>query len=101
MPCPSSTLRARATGSTVDQIAYTSQDILDAETRLLRHAAAEGAPALSARLVARHASRKIKGVRLEPDQATAITKIARFWAHARSAGRAGRGGEDDGFACPV
>ena len=61
----------------VDQIAYTSQDILDAETRLLRHAAAEGAPALSARLVARHASRKIKGVRLEPDQATAITKIAR------------------------
>lgn len=61
----------------VDQIAYTSQDILDAETRLLHQSTAEGAPVLSARLVARHAARKIKGVRLEPDQATAITKLAR------------------------
>lgn len=60
-----------------DQISYSSQDILDAETRLLGHAAAEGAPSLSARLVARHASRKIRGVRLEPDQAIAITAIAR------------------------
>lgn len=61
----------------VDQIAYTSQDILDAETRLLHQSATQDAPVLSARLVARHASRKIKGVRLDPDQATAITKIAR------------------------
>lgn len=61
----------------VDQIAYTSQDILDAETRLLRLSDTEDAPALSERLVARHASRKIKGVRLEADQATAITKLAR------------------------
>lgn len=61
----------------VDQIAYTSQDILDAETRLLRLSDTEDAPALSERLVARHASRKIKGVRLDPDQATAITKLAR------------------------
>ncbi|MGO1183944.1 MAG: MobF family relaxase [Micrococcaceae bacterium] len=61
----------------VDQIAYTSQDILDAETRLLHQSAAEGAPVLSARLVARHTARKIKGVRLEADQVSAITKIAR------------------------
>lgn len=62
---------------TADQIAYSSQDILDAETRLLQHADATDAPALSARLVARHTSRPIKGVRLESDQAAAITAIAR------------------------
>ncbi|MFD6094113.1 MobF family relaxase [Oerskovia sp. NPDC060338] len=62
---------------TADQIAYSSQDILDAETRLLQHADATDAPTLSARLVARHTSRPIKGVRLEPDQAAAITAIAR------------------------
>lgn len=61
----------------VDQTAYTSQDILDAESRLLRLSDTEGAPVLSARLVARHAARKIKGVRLEADQAAAITRLAR------------------------
>lgn len=62
---------------TADQIAYSSQDILDAETRLLQQAEAEDAPKLTARLVARHTSRRIKGVRLEPDQTAAITAIAR------------------------
>ncbi len=61
----------------VDQIAYSSQDILDAEQRLLAHSQRTGGPALTARLVARHASRKIRGVRLDPDQAVAITRIAR------------------------
>lgn len=60
-----------------DRVAYSSQDILDAETRLLHHAYAEAAPRLSARLIARHTSRKIKGVRLAGDQAAAITAIAR------------------------
>lgn len=35
------------------------------------------APVLSARLVARHTSRKIKGVRLAPDQTSAVAAIAR------------------------
>ncbi|MEV8172906.1 MobF family relaxase [Microbacterium sp. NPDC077486] len=61
----------------VDQIAYSSQDILDAERRLLTHSQDDGGPALTARLVARHTSRKIGGVRLDPDQAVAITRIAR------------------------
>ncbi len=61
----------------VDQIAYSSQDILDAEQRLLAHSQRTGGPALTARLVARHASRKIRGVRLDPDQAVAISRIAR------------------------
>ena len=61
----------------VDQIAYSSQDILDAEQRLLAHSQRTGGPALAARLVARHTSRKIRGVRLDPDQAVAITRIAR------------------------
>ncbi|HLR84094.1 MAG TPA: AAA family ATPase, partial [Nocardioidaceae bacterium] len=61
----------------VDQIAYSSQDILDAEGRLLTHSQDDGGPALTARLVARHTSRKIGGVRLDPDQAVAITRIAR------------------------
>ncbi|WP_229659412.1 MobF family relaxase [Nesterenkonia alkaliphila] len=60
-----------------DQVAYSSQDILDAETRLLHHSQSEDAPQLSARLVARHTSRKIKGVQLAADQAAAITAIAR------------------------
>ena len=38
----------------VDQIAYSSQDILDAEQRLLAHRQRTGRPALAARLVARH-----------------------------------------------
>lgn len=61
----------------VDQIAYSSQDILDAEQRLLEHSQNETGPALRARLIARHVSRKIRGVRLDPDQATAIARIAR------------------------
>lgn len=61
----------------VDQIAYSSQDILDAEQRLLAHSQHTGGPALTARLVARHTSRKIRGVRLDPDQAVAISRIAR------------------------
>lgn len=61
----------------VDQIAYSSQDILDAEQRLLAHSQRTGGPALTARLVARHTSRKIRGVRLDPDQAVAITRISR------------------------
>ncbi|PKY69755.1 conjugal transfer protein [Brevibacterium ravenspurgense] len=60
-----------------DQIAYSSQDILDAEQRLLTHSQDDGGPSLTARLVARHTSRKIGGVRLDPDQAVAITRIAR------------------------
>ena len=61
----------------VDQIAYSSQDILDAEQRLLAHSQRTGGPALTAQLVARHNSRKIRGVRLDLDQAVAITCIAR------------------------
>jgi conjugative relaxase-like TrwC/TraI family protein len=61
----------------VDQIAYSSQDILDAEQRLLTHSQDDGGPSLTARLVARHTSRKIRGVQLDPDQAVAITRIAR------------------------
>lgn len=61
----------------VDQIAYSSQDILDAEQRLLAHGQVGTGPSLTARLVARHTSRKIRSVRLDPDQAVAITRIAR------------------------
>lgn len=61
----------------VDHIAYSSQDILDAETRLLHHAETREAPMLAARLVARHTSRRIDGVQLAPDQTEAITAIAR------------------------
>ena len=61
----------------VDQIAYSSQDILDAEQRLLAHSQDSGGPSLTARLVARHTSRKIRGVRLDTDQAVAISRIAR------------------------
>lgn len=60
-----------------DAVVYSSQDILDAETRLLHHSEEEAAPILSPRLVARHTSRKINGVRLAADQAAAITAIAR------------------------
>lgn len=61
----------------VDQIAYSTQDILDAEHRLLTHSADETGPSLTARLVARHVSRRIGGVRLAEDQAVAISNIAR------------------------
>ncbi len=60
-----------------DQIAYSSQDILDAEHRLLALSQDTDGPTLSARLVARHISHKIKGVRLDPDQVAAITQLAR------------------------
>ncbi|MFT4081388.1 MAG: MobF family relaxase [Nocardioides sp.] len=62
---------------TADQVTYSSQAILDAETRLLRYSEKQTSPVLSARLVARHTSRKINGVRLAADQAAAITSIAR------------------------
>src|SRR5699024_1256974 len=57
----------------VDQIAYSSQDILDAEQRLLAHSQHTSGPALTARLVARHTSRKIREIRLDTVQAVAIT----------------------------
>lgn len=60
-----------------DRVTYSSQDILDAEHRLLDQASTEHAPVLTARLIARHTSRKIKGVRLAPDQTAAVAAIAR------------------------
>ncbi|WP_346035210.1 MobF family relaxase [Brevibacterium picturae] len=59
-----------------DQVAYSSQEILDAEHRLLAHGDDTSAPRLPSRMVARHVSRKIQGVRLADDQATAVTRIA-------------------------
>lgn len=60
-----------------ESIAYTSQDILDAETRLLTHAHDVGGPRLSARAAHRHTSRPDeRGVMLAEDQAVAITQIA-------------------------
>ena len=59
-----------------DAVAYTSQDILDAETRLLEHAADESGPRLPLRLVHRHTSRPIRGVKLADDQAAAILQLA-------------------------
>ena len=59
-----------------DTIAYTSQDILDAEARLLEHAADETGPRLPLRLVHRHTSRPIRGVRLADDQAAAMLQLA-------------------------
>lgn len=61
----------------VDQVVYSSQDILDAENRLLARSKEDHGPRLPARLIARHVSRKIDGVRLDQDQARAITQIAR------------------------
>ncbi|EXJ52046.1 hypothetical protein AS96_06425 [Microbacterium sp. MRS-1] len=77
-PVPDTYMRTDGTNrfQPADQIAYSSQDILDAETRLLQHAEAEDAPRLTARLVSRHVTRKIGGVALAPDQAAAITAIA-------------------------
>ncbi|HAM25121.1 MAG TPA: conjugal transfer protein, partial [Microbacteriaceae bacterium] len=60
----------------VDTIMYTSQDILDAETRLLEHAADESGPRLLFRLVHRHTSRPIRGVKFADDQAAAILQLA-------------------------
>lgn len=59
-----------------DQVAYSSQEILDAEHRLLEHAEDTSGPRLLSRMVARHVSRKIQGVRLAEDQAAAVTRIA-------------------------
>ncbi|MVT27185.1 relaxase domain-containing protein [Nesterenkonia alkaliphila] len=60
-----------------DQIAYTSQKILDAEHRLLEHADHARAPDLYERRVRRHSRRKVDGVQLTADQASAVIKIAR------------------------
>lgn len=69
-----------ADGSTrfqpADRILYTSRPILDAETRLLEFAADISGPRLPDRLVRRHTSRGIRGVRLAADQAAAVTQIA-------------------------
>lgn len=59
-----------------DQVAYSSQEILDAEERLLAHSEDTTAARLPIKLVTRHLSRKIQGVTLASDQAAAITRIA-------------------------
>lgn len=59
-----------------DAVAYTSRDVLDAETRLLEHTADTTGTRLPLRLVHRHTSRPIRGVRLEDDQAAAILTLA-------------------------
>jgi conjugative relaxase-like TrwC/TraI family protein len=60
-----------------DSIAYTSQDILDAETRLLALSADTSAPRMSARAAHRHTTGKDdRGVTLAEDQAIAITQLA-------------------------
>ncbi|WP_448233178.1 MobF family relaxase [Microbacterium lacticum] len=61
----------------IDQIAYSSRDILDAEHRLLTLGRDTTGPTLTARLVARHVARKIKGVRLDADQVAVISNLAR------------------------
>ena len=59
-----------------DAVAYTSQGIMDAEARLLEHAADETGPRLPVRLAHRHSSRPIRGVKLADDQAAAILQLA-------------------------
>lgn len=59
-----------------DAVAYTSRDILDAETRLLTHAADTTGARVQLRIVNRHTSRPIRGVRLADDQASAILTLA-------------------------
>ena len=59
-----------------DAVAYTSRDVLDAETRLLEHAADTTGTRLPLRLVHRHTTRPIRGVRLADDQAAAILTLA-------------------------
>ena len=46
----------------VDQVMMTSQDILDAEARLLTHGRAKDGPRLPDRLVKRHVARKVQSV---------------------------------------
>lgn len=78
-PVPDTYLLADGTNrfQPADQVAYSSQDILDAETRLLQRSETEDAPRLTTRLIARHTTRKISGVALAPDQAAAIAAITR------------------------
>jgi len=59
-----------------DDIAYTSREVLDAETRLLEHAADTTGPKLPQRLMQRHTSRPIRGVLLYDDQAAALLDLA-------------------------
>lgn len=59
-----------------DAVAYTSRDMLDAETRLLEYAADTSGARLPLRLVHRHTSRPIRGVKLADDQAAAILTLA-------------------------
>lgn len=60
-----------------DAIAYTSQDIIDAETRLLALSGDTSGPRLSARAAHRHTTwQDERGVTLEEDQAVAITQLA-------------------------
>ncbi|TAM68559.1 MAG: conjugal transfer protein [Microbacteriaceae bacterium] len=59
-----------------DAVAFTSQDLLDAETRLLEHAAETTGPRLPIRLVHRHTSRAVRGVKIADDQAAAILQLA-------------------------
>ena len=59
-----------------DKVAYTSRDILDAETRLLAHSADTTGVRLPLRIVNRHTTRPIRGVRLADDQASAILTLA-------------------------
>ncbi|WP_448232930.1 relaxase domain-containing protein [Microbacterium lacticum] len=59
-----------------DKVEYTSRDILDAETRLLEHAADTTGPRLSLRIVNRHTTRPVRGVRLADDQAAVILTLA-------------------------
>jgi len=59
-----------------DTAAYTSRDVLDAETRLLEHTADTSGARLPLRLVHRHTSRPIRDVKLADDQAAAILTLA-------------------------
>jgi conjugative relaxase-like TrwC/TraI family protein len=60
-----------------DTIAYTSQDILDAETRLLALSTDTAGPRVSARAAHRHTTGPDeRGVTLAEDQAVAITQLA-------------------------
>jgi hypothetical protein len=59
-----------------DAVAYTSQEVLDAESRLLAHAGDTAGAHLPLRLALRHISRRIRGVKLTDDQAAAILQLA-------------------------
>jgi hypothetical protein len=59
-----------------DRVAYTSQQVLDAELRLLEHGADTTGPRLPLRLAHRHTTRPIRGLKLAEDQAAAILTLA-------------------------